>query len=89
MSVINAVFNTEQFWDGRGKFYFNGVNLSGLLDENARILERRGPGTDAPVAPVKVEIHMASLASESVGPPVSATEMSAAGGRSRKSGKSC
>jgi cytochrome c peroxidase len=87
MSVINAVFSTEQFWDGRGKFYFNGVNPSGLLDERARILQRQGFGIDAPVAKVKVEIDMASLASQAVGPPVSPSEMSAEGRTFPKIGK--
>jgi cytochrome c peroxidase len=77
MNIINAVFNIEQFWDGRGKFYFNGVNTHGLLDENARILEKQGEALDADVVRVKVEIDMASLASQATGPPLSSFEMSA------------
>ena len=45
-TVINAIFTVEQFWDGRGKFWFNGVNEHGLLDENARILVRQEAGAD-------------------------------------------
>jgi cytochrome c peroxidase len=86
-TVINSVFTVEQFWDGRGKFWFNGVNEHGLLDEDARILVRQGPGRDAPVAPVKAEIDMASLASQALGPPVNEFEMSAAGRTWPKIGK--
>jgi cytochrome c peroxidase len=87
MNMINAVFNVEQFWDGRGKFYFNGVNTHGLLDEHARILEKQGAALDADVAQVKVEIDMASLASQAVGPPINAFEMSAEGRSFPKLGK--
>lgn len=87
MTVINAAFNIEQFWDGRGKFYFNGVNPHGLLDEDARILEKQGAGIDADVERVKVEIDMASLASQAIGPPVSSSEMSATGRTFPKIGK--
>jgi cytochrome c peroxidase len=86
-TVINAVFNVEQFWDGRGKFWFNGVNQHGLLDEGARVLVRQGAGLGAPVAPVKVEIDMASLASQALAPPVNEFEMSAAGRTWPKIGK--
>jgi len=37
-TMINAVFNHEQFWDGRAKNFFNGVNPFGRMDRNARIL---------------------------------------------------
>ena len=86
-TIINAVFNIEQFWDGRGKFYFNGVNQHGLLDENARILVKQGESLDAPVVPEKVEIDMASLASQALAPPISAFEMSAEGRPFAKIGK--
>ncbi len=38
-SVINAVFNHRNNWDGSASFYFNGVNSAGKLDPNARVLK--------------------------------------------------
>lgn len=87
MSVFNVIFNHEQFWDGRAKFYFNGVNTSGLLDPQARILERQGTNIASSVSKVKVEIDMASVASQAVGPPTNGTEMSSAGRTFPKIGK--
>lgn len=78
-TIVNAVFTVEQFWDGRGKFWFNGVNEHGLLDENARILVRQSGGRGAAVRQVKAEIDMASLASQALAPPVNGFEMSADG----------
>jgi cytochrome c peroxidase len=86
-TVINSVFTVEQFWDGRGKFYFNGINEHGLLDDDARILVRQGPGRNAPVRLVKAEIDMASLASQALAPPVNGFEMSAEGRTWPKIGK--
>ncbi len=36
-TVINAVFNVYQFWDGRANDIFNGVSPFGRADVNARI----------------------------------------------------
>lgn len=38
-TVINAVFNYANFWDGRANHFFNGVNPFGYEDVNARILK--------------------------------------------------
>lgn len=38
-SVINAVFNHRNNWDGSASFYFNGVNGAGKFDPNARVLK--------------------------------------------------
>ena len=38
-SVINAVFNHRNNWDGSASFFFNGVNGVGKLDPNARVLK--------------------------------------------------
>lgn len=38
-TVINAVFNHRQNWDGKASFYFNGVNSYGKFDPDARIYE--------------------------------------------------
>ncbi len=75
-SVINAVFNHRQFWDGRAQNEFNGVNGLGDLDPDAvvwRADDPRGP------VPVRVRLDDSSLASQAVMPVVSNTEMSATG----------
>jgi hypothetical protein len=38
--MINAVFNDRQFWDGRAQRSFNGVNIFGELDKDARVYQR-------------------------------------------------
>jgi cytochrome c peroxidase len=39
-TMINAVFNDRQFWDGRAQRSFNGVNPFGELDKDARVHQR-------------------------------------------------
>lgn len=75
-SVVNAVFNHRQFWDGRAQPEFNGVNPFGSRDANARlwVLDAKGNAVQR-----VVNILNASLASQAVGPALSTTEMSAAG----------
>ncbi len=75
-SVINAVFNHRQFWDGRAENVFNGVNHLGQRDPNARVFRADDP--KQPVE-VRVEIVNASLASQAVAPIVSDIEMAAPG----------
>lgn len=75
-SVINAIFNIENFWDGRAKFFFNGQNPFGLLDDSASVLCVQPDGT---VESVQVKIDRASAASQAVGPPLSDFEMSSGG----------
>ena len=77
-SVINAVFNHRNFWDGRAHNEFNGVNSFGDSDVNARVYET-DPVTGEAVA-VQVSIVDASLASQAVAPVNSSVEM-AHGGR--------
>lgn len=77
-SVINAVFNHRNFWDGRAHNEFNGVNPFGDSDVNARVYET-DPVTGGAFA-VQVRILDASLASQAVGPVNSEVEM-AHGGR--------
>ncbi len=75
-SVINAVFNHRQFWDGRAENVFNGVNHLGRRDPDAKLFR-----ADDPVNPVevRVELENASLASQAVAPIVSDLEMAAPG----------
>jgi cytochrome c peroxidase len=76
-SVINAVFNHRQFWDGRAQNDFNGVNPFGSRDAFARVYRADTPHGE-PVS-VALSIAGASLASQAVGPPLSSFEMSADG----------
>jgi cytochrome c peroxidase len=75
-SVINAVFNHRQFWDGRAENVFNGVNHIGQRDLNAKVYRANDP--TKPVE-VRVELANSSLASQAVAPIVSTLEMSAPG----------
>jgi cytochrome c peroxidase len=83
-SVVNAVFNVRNFWDGRANNLFNGRNPFGAADANARILVKNGLGE---VVQTAVLIDNASLASQAVGPPNNGTEMSANGRDWLKLGK--
>jgi cytochrome c peroxidase len=74
-SVINAVFNHRQFWDGRAENTFNGVNHLGARDPNARVLVAAG-GT---LLGVQVALVNSSLASQAVAPIVAELEMAAPG----------
>ena len=75
-SVINAVFNHRQFWDGRAENVFNGVNHLGQRDPTAKVFRASDP--TKPVE-VRVELVNSSLASQAVAPIVSALEMSSPG----------
>jgi cytochrome c peroxidase len=79
-SVINAVFNFRNFWDGRASNVFNGLNPFGKafndFDSNAGIVVSLEDGI--PFLE-KMELENASLASQSLGPPTSNFEMSCAG----------
>jgi cytochrome c peroxidase len=72
-SVVNAAFNYNNFWDGRANFIFNGVDPFGDSDANARIFTNDGTGA---LKGVQIHLENSSLASQSVGPPGSDTEMS-------------
>jgi cytochrome c peroxidase len=75
-SVINAVYNFRNFWDGRAQNDFNGRNPFGSRDPNARIVKVTPLNQ---LQAVKVSLDNASLASLATGPPLSTFEMSAAG----------
>ncbi len=76
--TINAVFNFDNFWDGRANHIFNGNNPIGAMDTGAAGIWRTAGilGLDATLVNEKVAIPNASLASQSVGPPLSSVEMS-------------
>jgi cytochrome c peroxidase len=83
-SVINAVFNHRQFWDGRADNVFNGVNGLGDRDPNVRVFRADDPNNPVPV---QVRLEHSSLASQAVNPPVNSFEMSAAGRTMRDLGR--
>jgi cytochrome c peroxidase len=72
--AVNAVFNFDNFWDGRGKHDFNGSSPIGSLDQGSGVWT--DPGSNGTLTKVKVAIPNSSLASQSVGPPMSSVEMS-------------
>lgn len=86
-SVINAVFNFTQFWDGRASHYFNGVNPSGNMDVNATVWINQPAGLTQPAGLLPLSLtanptanpyllNNASLASQATGPALSEFEMS-------------
>jgi cytochrome c peroxidase len=75
-SVINAVYNHRNFWNGRAQPEFNGVNPWGRRDTNAKPFAVDAAGN---IVPYPIAIPNAALASQAVGPPLSSVEMSAAG----------
>ncbi len=44
-TMINAVFNFRNFWDGRANNVFNGMNPFGLRDQTKRIFKLQANGT--------------------------------------------
>ncbi len=74
-TVINAVYNLRNFWDGRADTFFNGVSPLGFRDPGARVKTYVG----GEVVDEKLLIPFSSLASQAVGPPLSDFEMQFAG----------
>lgn len=71
-TVINAVFNFRNFWDGRANNIYNGVDPFGLRNQEATVWKTiNGKNTK-----VKVSLSLSSLASQASGPPLSMFEMS-------------
>lgn len=71
-SVINAVFNFSNNWDGRANSFFNGQNQFGPMDPTAGVWYEEGTAiTRRPVV-----IPTASLASQAVESALSDTDMS-------------
>jgi cytochrome c peroxidase len=72
-SVINAVFNFRNLWDGRANNVFSGVNPFGPGQERGNSIFQEIGGV---LTPVPVAIPNASLASQATGPPLNPLEMS-------------
>lgn len=73
-TVINAVFNFRNLWDGKAQNTFNGVNALGRRDKRAFVL--KAPNKRQ-LKDVRVRINNASLASQAVGPPLNSFEIGA------------
>ena len=85
-SVINAVFNYRNFWDGRAQNIFNGVNPFGTGDPHAQLLQTDSSSPNG-IKSVTLRLSNSALASQAVGPPGSDVEMSATGRSFVKMGK--
>jgi cytochrome c peroxidase len=83
-SMINAVFNHRQFWDGRAADVFNGVNHVGRRDPSAKVIRALDLRT---LMEVSVELDNGSLASQAVAPIVSSLEMAAPGRTEQEVGR--
>ncbi|PYU31227.1 MAG: cytochrome C peroxidase [Acidobacteria bacterium] len=81
-TMINAVFNHRNFWDGRARAEFNGVNPIGQLDPAAKVAQVPALGAQPEMISLidgshpDLALDNASLASQAVGPPLSNLEMS-------------
>ena len=71
-TVINAVFNFRNFWDGRANNMFNGGDPFGLRNPNSFIYKNE----NGILRQIPVALPSSSLASQASGPPLSETEMS-------------
>ena len=82
-SVINAVFNLRNFWDGRAQTIYNGATPWGKRDGNAKVFRSTlswNPLNLPNLAyATSITLNDSSLASQASGPPLSDFEMSAAG----------
>jgi cytochrome c peroxidase len=74
-SVINAVFNFRNFWDGRANNVFNGGDPFGMRND-APLAWKLENGVLRNIA---IALPSSSLASQAVGPPLSGNEMSCQG----------
>ena len=86
-TVINAVFNFRNFWDGRANNVFNGIDPFGArrpfpmpwTDKSQAPPTEINTWDGKKFVPAAVRIFNASLASQAVGPALSDFEMSCAG----------
>ena len=82
-TVINAVFNVRNFWDGRARSVFTGFTPFGDSDTRLNSLV----AISGRLVPERVHIDNASLASQAVGPPMNNIEMAYDGRTWPKLGK--
>ncbi len=74
-TVINALFNVLNFWDGRASNVFTGGTPFGESDTGYQVLVMR----DGALQTERLRMENASLASQAVGPALNEVEMSYAG----------
>lgn len=74
-TVINAVFNYRNFWDGRANNRFNGSSAFGPRDPDAGVWEWR----QGRLRKSRLSLENASLASQAVAPPLDDREMACQG----------
>lgn len=72
-TVINAIFNYRNFWDGRANNIYNGSSPWGDRDPDAGVWVKTGISS---VKKQRLHLENSSLASLAMGPPLSDTEMS-------------
>jgi cytochrome c peroxidase len=84
-SAVNAVFNFRNFWDGRAQNVCNGNNPFGARDKSTRLLVADAVGSK--LGPAHVGMVNSALCSQSLGPILNGTEMSADGRDFRQVGK--
>ncbi|MCM5572334.1 hypothetical protein M6I34_17610 [Burkholderiaceae bacterium FT117] len=82
-TVLNAVYNLRNFWDGRGDAFFNGVTPLGFRDPDARVKTF----TNGALGEERLDLPFSSLASQAVGPIESEFEMTNAGRIHKELGK--
>jgi cytochrome c peroxidase len=70
-SVINAVFNVRNFWDGRASRLFTGLSPFGASDTGLNAVAWRS----GQFVKEAVRVNNASLASQAVAPPMNTAEM--------------
>jgi cytochrome c peroxidase len=74
-SAVDAVFNFRNFWDGRAQNVCNGANPFGTRDKQNHLLVV--DAVDGKLGPTQVNMVNSALCSQSLGPILSSTEMSA------------
>jgi len=84
-SVVDAVFNFRNFWDGRAQNVCNGANPFGARDKQSHLLV--GDSSNGKLGPAFVSMQNSALCSQSLGPILSNVEMSADGRDFRQVGK--
>jgi len=82
-TVINAVFNYRNFWDGRASNIFSGLTPYGVSDPAMNALV----ANNGQLAAELVRVENSSLASQAVGPPANDQEMAYSGRTWPKIGK--
>jgi cytochrome c peroxidase len=84
-SAVDAVFNFRNFWDGRAQNVCNGANPFGTRDKATHLLVV--DAIDGKLGATQVNMVNSALCSQSLGPILSSTEMSADGRNFHQVGK--